>query len=77
MRRRWVFVGAVLLAAGLVGVSKEDTAHNACTSGLGSFGSLTGDLARNCGFHNTVFLVAIAAAIFGLMLMVVALLRRS
>lgn len=77
MRRRWIFVGLALLGAGLAGVSEEDAPHKACTAGLGPFGSLTGNAAHNCGVHNILFLGAIVAAIFGLMLMVVALLIRS
>jgi hypothetical protein len=77
MRRRWVFIGVALLGGGLAGVSLEDSHHNACTSGLGTFGSLTGDVARNCGLDNTIFLVAFVAALFGLALMVAALLIRS
>ncbi len=77
MRRRWVFIGAALLGAGSVGVSVEKSHHNACTAGLGPFGSLSGDLAHNCGFDNTLFLVAIVTAVFGLALMVVALMVRS
>jgi len=77
VRRGWIFVGVVLLGGGLAGAMWEDPHHNACTAGLGSFGSLSGDVARNCGFHNTMFLVAIAAAFFGLAVMVAALLFRS
>ena len=77
MRRRWVFIGAALLGGGLYGVSQEDSPHNACTAGLGRFGSLSGDLARHCGFHNTMFLAAIAAAFFGLAVLAAAMLIRS
>jgi hypothetical protein len=77
MRRRWVFIGAAILGAGLFGVSREDSPHHACTSNLGSFGSLTGDLAHNCGFHNTAFLAAIVATMVGVVLMAAALLIRS
>jgi hypothetical protein len=77
VRRRSVFFGAALLAAGLVGVYLEDSHHNACTSGLGPFGSMSGDLARNCGLDNTLFVVAFFATIVGLALMIAALLIRS
>jgi hypothetical protein len=76
MRRRWVFIAAALLGGGLAGVSLEDSHHNACTSGLGPFGSLSGDLARNCTLDNTIFLAAFAATLVGLALMVAALLIR-
>lgn len=74
MRRGWVFIAVALLGGGLAGVSLEEPHHNACTSGLGPFGSLSGDLARNCSFDNTIFLGACVAAIVGLALMVAALL---
>jgi len=77
MRRRWIFIGAALVGGGLIGVSLEDSHHNACTSGLGPFGSLSGDLARNCGLDNTIFVVAIAATIVGLVTMIAALLIRT
>jgi hypothetical protein len=77
MRKRWVFIGIALLGGGLLGVSLEDSHHNACSSGLGSFGSLTGDLAHNCGVDNMLFFVAICAAMLGLALMVAALMIRS
>lgn len=76
MRRRWIFVGMGLIGAGLYGVSREVSPHRACTAGLGDFGSLTGDLARNCGYHNVAFLAAIVAAVFGLVLMAAALIIR-
>jgi hypothetical protein len=76
MRRRWVFIAAALLGGGVAGVSLEDSHHNACTSGLGPFGSLSGDLARNCTLDNTIFLVAFVATLFGLALLVAAILIR-
>jgi len=76
--RRWsVLIGAALVGGGLVGVCLEDSHHNACTSGLGPFGSLSGDLARNCSLDNTIFLIAFVATIVGLALMVTGLLIRS
>jgi len=77
MRRRWVFIGAAFISGGLLGVSLEDAHHRACTAGLGSFGSLTGDLARNCGVDNLLFLVAVAATVLGLGLLLAALMIRS
>lgn len=77
MRRRWVFIGAAVFAVGLVGIVKEDSPRRACASGLGDFGSLTGDLARNCGLHNVAFLAAIVATVLGLGLTLAALLVRS
>lgn len=77
MHRRWVFIAAALLGAGLFGASLEDSHHNTCSAGLGPFGSLSGDVARNCGLDNTIFLVAVVAIIVGLALMVAALLIRS
>jgi len=77
MRRRWIFIGAALIAGGLVTVTSEESHHNACTSGLGPFGSLTGGVAHNCGVANTVFLLGIVGAILGLALVVAALLIRS
>lgn len=77
MRRRWVFVGLAIVGAGLAGVSLEESPHNACSAGLGSFGSLAGDTARNCGLHNLALLGAIAATLFGLVLTIVALVVRS
>ena len=77
MRRRWIFVGMAILGGGLAGVAVEDSPHHACSAGLGTYGSLTGDAARNCGFHNLAFLVAIVVALFGLGLTVAALLIRS
>jgi hypothetical protein len=76
MRRRWVFIALALLGGGMAGVSLEDSHHNACASGLGSFGSLSGDAVRNCGFDNTIFLAAFVAAIVGLALLVASLLLR-
>lgn len=77
MRRRWIVIGAVIMGAGIYGVTREESPHQACTSGLGSFGSLTGDLARNCGMHNLALLGAIVATLLGLALAVAALLIRS
>ena len=77
LRRRWVFVAAVFLGGGLAGVALEDSKHNACTSGLGRFGSLSGDVARHCSLNNTLFLVAIVATLVGVALMVASLLIRS
>ena len=77
MHRRWLFIAAALVGGGLVGVSLEDSHHNACTAGLGSFGSLSGDLARNCSLDNTIFLAAFVAILAGLALMIAALLIRS
>ena len=77
MRRRWVLIGAALLGAGLYGVSSEDSPHHACTAGLGDFGSLSGEAARNCGLHNLAFLLGIAGAILGFAVMLAALLIRS
>ena len=77
MRRRSVFFGAALLAEGLAGAYLEDSHHNACSSGLGPFGSISGDVARNCGLYNTLFFVAFFAIIAGAALMIAALLIRS
>lgn len=77
MRRRWVFVAAALLGGGLAGVSLEDSHHNACVAGLGPYGSMSGDLARNCSLDNTLFVAAIVASIVGLALMVAVFLIRS
>jgi len=77
MRRAWMVIGVMLLGGGLAGASMEDSPHNACTAGLGSYGSLSGDLARNCGLHNSLFLAGIAAAFFGLAVMVAALVFRN
>lgn len=77
MRRRWLFVAVVLLGGGLTGVALEDSHHNACTSGLGRFGSLGGDLGRHCSVDNTIFLVALVVTLVGLALMVAAILIRS
>jgi hypothetical protein len=77
MRRRWVFVGLALMGAGLAGVTFEKSSHNACSSGLGPFGSLTGDVARNCGVHNLALLAAVVATLFGLVLTIAALVIRS
>jgi hypothetical protein len=77
MRRRWLFVAAALLGGGLTGVALEDSHHNACTSGLGRFGSLSGEMARHCSVDNTIFLAAFVATLVGLTLMVAAILIRS
>ena len=77
MRRRWMFVAAALFGGGLAGVSLEDSHHNACVSGLGPYGSMSGDVARNCSLDNSLFLAAIVVTIIGLAIMVAALLIRS
>lgn len=77
MRRRWIFVGLAIVGAGVTGFKLEDGPRRACSSGLGSFGSLAGDAARNCGVHNLAFLAAIVAIVCGLVLTVAALLIRS
>lgn len=77
MRRRWVFIGAAFIGVGLFGVSLENSPRRACASGLGDFGSLTGDLARNCGYHNVAFMAAVVATVLGLVLTLAALLIRS
>jgi hypothetical protein len=77
MRRRWTFIAIALIGGGVVGVSAERAHHAACSAGLGSFGSLTGEAARNCGTGNLLFLVAIAATIVGLALLAASLLIRS
>jgi hypothetical protein len=74
MRRRWVFIAAALVGGGLTGVSLEGSHHKACTSGLGPFGSLSGDVVRNCTLDNTIFLAAFVATVVGLALMVAAIL---
>jgi hypothetical protein len=77
MRRRWLLVAAVLLGGGLTGVALEDSHHNTCTSKLGQFGALSGDIARHCSVDNTIFLAAFVATLIGLALMVAAILIRS
>ena len=78
MRKRSGFIFAVvLIGGGVAGVSMEDSHHNACSSSLGPFGSLSGDLARHCTLDNTLFFVAAVAALVGLALVVAALVIRS
>jgi hypothetical protein len=75
---RWsIFIAVALLGGGVAGVSLEDSHHNACTSGLGPFGSLSGELVHNCSLDNTIFFVAGVAALVGFALMVAAVLIRS
>jgi hypothetical protein len=77
MRRRWIVIGIVLAGAGFTGVTVERSHHDACTAGLGAFGSLTGDVARNCGTDNLLLLVATAVTILGLAVLLASMLIRQ
>ncbi|HUO47351.1 MAG TPA: hypothetical protein VMU09_00825 [Acidimicrobiales bacterium] len=72
-----MFIGALLFGGGFAGIALERSSHDACTAGLGSFGSMAGDAARNCGAHNLMFLGAIVTILVGVGLFVAAMLIRQ